>query len=152
MKKISIFLGILLSSNVFADCMFKIINYTDSQVTTKIGFYHGQNKTIIAEPATTTIESIPSNYQCNGVTPVGLGVSYVSFTKDPGHGGMNYSPSSKSAMLTGTYAGSSYGRIIQADNGSKLWIDINDNAIRDDVFEIKLNFTGRPNSRSAGTP
>lgn len=135
----------------YADCMFKIINYTDSAITVKMGFYRGKEITMIAEPAITTIESIPSSYQCNGAAPNGLGVAYVSFPKDPDYGGVNYSPITKMANLMGVFTGTSDGRIVKSDNGTPLWLNVTDLAVDDEVFEVKLNFTGRPNSRSAGT-
>lgn len=152
MKKIFvIFTCALLSSFSYSDCMFKIMNYTDSAITAKVGFYKGNSKTIVAQPADTMIEKIPSDYQCNDAAPNGLGVTYIMFPKDPDHAGVNYSPIAHKATLMGNYQGMPDGRLVKADNETPLWLNVTDNAVNDDVFEIKLNFTGRPNSRSAGT-
>lgn len=152
MKKLPLLFLAGLVSISHADCMFKIINYTDSSITAKVGFYRGIASTVLVEPASTAIESIPSVYLCNSSAANGLGVSYISFTKDPDYGGANYSPISKHINLMGAFKGdSSDGRIVRADNGTPMWLNATDLAVNDSVFEIKLNFTGRPNSYSAGT-
>ena len=152
MKKIFFLLTTaIISGSSYADCMFKIMNYTDSAITAKVGFYKGNSKTILALPADTTIEKISSNYLCNDAAPNGLGVTYIMFTKDPDYGGVNYSPIAGKATLMGNYQGMPDGRLVKADNETPLWLNMTDNAVDDNVFEVKLNFTGRPNSRSAGT-
>lgn len=134
-----------------ADCMFKIINYSDSPITVKFGFYNGQPMTVLAKPADTTIETVTNNYQCNSQAPNGLGVTYLTFPNDPDQGGVNYIPAAQHANLMGKFTGTTDGREVKSDNGTPLWLTVTDLSIKDDVFEVKLNFTGRPNSRSAGT-
>lgn len=152
MKKIFFLLTTaIISSTSYADCMFKIMNYTDSAITAKVGFYKGNSKTILVPPADTTIEKIASNYLCNDAAPNGLGLTYIMFPKDPDYGGVNYSPIAGKATLMGNYQGMPDGRLVKADNETPLWLNVTDNAVDDNVFEVKLNFTGRPNSRSAGT-
>ena len=151
MKKMFILLSLGIINLTNADCMFKIINYTDSPITAKFGFYNGNSTTLIAKPADTTIQTITSNYECNSPSPSGLGVSYLTFPNDPDQGGVNYSPITKRANLMGVFTGTTDGREVKSDNGTPLWLTVTDLSIKDDVFEVKLNFTGRPNSRSAGT-
>lgn len=135
-----------------ADCMFKILNYSDSAVTTTIGFYGANNnKTFIVAPADTAIEHFKSDYECNSVGAGGLGKAFVQFPKDPGYGGANYSPENDRITLMGKFNGNSGGREILADNGTPLWLNTMNKPMESAVFEIKLNSTGHPNSLSAGT-
>lgn len=134
-----------------ADCMFKIINYSDSEVTAKVGFYGSTDKTIVVAPADTIIEKIDSPYNCKSTNVSGLGRSYISFIKDPAYGGANYSPENNSITLMGKFSGTDGGREIRADNGTPVWLNTMGSPMIESEFEVKLNFTGRPNSRSSGT-
>lgn len=154
MKKTLI--GLILLNSVipmaFADCMFKILNYSDSAVTTTIGFYGAKNnQTFIVTPADTAIKHFKSDYECNSIGAGGLGKAFVQFPKDPGYGGANYSPENDRITLMGKFSGNSGGREILADNGTPLWLNTMNKPMESAVFEIKLNFTGRPSSLSAGT-
>lgn len=154
MKKIftALILPGFMTPMVFANCMFKILNYTDSAVTTTIGFYGApNNKTFIVAPADTVIENFSSTYDCKSISASGLGKSFVQFPKDPGYGGANYSPENDRITLMGKFSGNSGGREILADNSTPLWLNTMNKPMESDVFEIKLNFTGRPSSKSAGT-
>lgn len=152
MKKYLLIIGMLVLPLVsYADCMFKILNYADSPVTVKIGFYRGESEEFIAEPATTSIRSLHSQYACNGSSIAGLGVVYVSFPKDPDHAGAIYLPRSGTIKLQGDFTGTPDGRLMRADNGTTVWLNTTDLAIDAETFQLKLNFTGRPNSFVAGT-
>lgn len=151
MKKLILILSIT-STLSYADCMFKIINYTDSEFTAKLGFYNGESKVVLVTPADSTIIKMTSNYECNSSTSSGVGVSYISFIKDPNGAGANYSAENKSINIMGKYTGSANGREINSDNGQKFWLNATGGAITDEKFEIKLNFTSRPNNFFGGTP
>ncbi len=134
-----------------ADCMFKIINYTDSTITAKVGFYGSSDKIITINPADAAIEKITSPYNCKSTSVSGLGKSYISFINDPAYGGANYSPENDSITLMGKFSGTDGGREIRADNGTPIWLNTMGSPMIESEFEVKLNFTGRPNSRSSGT-
>lgn len=151
MKKLILLLTIT-STLSYADCMFKVINYTDSEFTANVGFYNGENKTVLIVPADSTIIEIKSDNECNSSTPSGLGLAYISFIKDPYGAGANYSAENKTINIMGRYTGTINGREIVSDNGQKLWLNASGNAITNDKFEVKLNFTSRPNSFFGGTP
>ncbi len=153
MKKILFISCISLCSMISsADCMFKLMNYTDSPVTVKVGFYKGESEEFVAEPATTSIRKITSSqYLCNSTNASGFGVVYVSFTNDPDHAGAIYVPRSDSVKLKGDFTGTPDGRFMRANNGKPIWLNTTDLAIDDETFQLKLNFTGRPNNFSAGT-
>ncbi len=139
-------------SFIHADCMFKILNYSDSAVTTTIGFYGTkESKTFVVSPADTAIEHVKSEYECNSVGNGGLGKAFVQFPKDPNYGGANYSPEDDRINVMGKFNGNAGGREVLADNGTPLWLNTINKPMESSVFEIKLNFTGRPNSFSAGT-
>ena len=153
MKKILVSL-ILISSLpqiAQADCMFKILNYSDSPITTTIGFYGESSMTFVVAPAETAIEHFKSDYDCKSVGPSGLGKSFVLFPKDPAYGGANYSPENDNITLMGKFSGTDGGRELRADNGIPIWLNTMGSPMESKSFEIKLNFTGRPNSKSAGT-
>lgn len=151
MKKYLIILTAI-STMSNADCMFKIINYTDSEFSARVGFYNGENESRIVKPADSTIIKLTSKYECNSTSASGLGVSYISFTKDPYGAGANYSAENKLINIMGRYTGSANGREIISDKGQLFWLNTTGNAINKDVFEVKLNFTSRPNSFFGGTP
>lgn len=151
MKKLTLIIS-LFSTLSHADCMFKIINYTDSEFTAKVGFYNGESETILVKPADSTIIKMVSHYECNSSTQSGLGVTYISFIKDPNNAGANYSAENKSINIMGRYTGSPDGREVNSDDGKKSWLNATGNAVTNEKFEIKLNFTSRPNNFFGGTP
>ncbi|MDD3266341.1 MAG: hypothetical protein PHC75_04080 [Burkholderiales bacterium] len=151
MKKLIIILSTI-STLSYADCMFKIINYTDSEFSAKIGFYNEKSEIVLVNPADSTIIKMTSKYECNSSTSSGIGVSYISFIKDPNGAGANYSAENKSINIMGRYTGSANGREVNSDNGKKFWLNATGDAITDEKFEVKLNFTSRPNSFFGGTP
>lgn len=153
MKRLFLVFGLIATAAVSnADCMFKIMNYTDYSVSIKVGFYKGESEEFIATPATTSIKKIANEkYLCNSSSPAGLGVVYINFPNDPDHAGVIYLPRANSVKLKGDFTGTPEGRFMRADNGNPVWLNASGLAINDDVMEVKINFTGRPNSFSAGT-
>lgn len=135
----------------FADCRFVIANLTNYNVTATMGFYGGAESTIVVPPTATFNKKIKGPYQCNSASLIGTGVAYISFPNDPNGGGVNYSPSTGNINFMGEYSGSSGSAYIRADNGQTVLMDGNSNGIDDKTFTIRLNFIGRPNSKSAGT-
>ena len=141
----------VLTSLTFADCDFIIINYTDSAVSLKAGFYGGIESNIVAKAADTSILRIKSDYKCNSATKIGLGRAYIRFPKDPHHAGANYSASDGQINFLGKFTGETGGRIMNADNGTPVWLNSTGLAIDETTFQVKFNFISRPNSFSAGT-
>ncbi|MBX9598223.1 MAG: hypothetical protein K2X04_06575 [Burkholderiales bacterium] len=150
-KNLLLIIVTLINSNLaFADCDFKIINYTNFEISAKVGFYGSIESSIMVKPSDTTFVRMKGDYKCNDSTPFGTGRAYVMFPKNQGSGA-NYSPLEKGINLMGQFSSSAGGRIIKADNGQQIWLNASGKPIDDTTFEIKLNFTERPNSRSAGT-
>ncbi len=151
MKKILLAAVGLLTFPAFADCRFVIANLTNFNFTVQMGFYNGAESTIVVPPTATFNKKIKGPLQCNSSSIIGTGVSYISFPNDPNGGGVNYSPSTGNINFMGEYSGSSSSAYIRADNGQKVLMDGNSNGVDDKTFTIRLNFIGRPNSKSAGT-
>ena len=151
-KNLLLIIVTLINSNLaFADCDFKIINYTNFEVSAKVGFYGGIESSIMVKPSDTTFVRLKGDYKCNDSTPFGTGRAYVMFPKDPQGAGTNYSPLENGINFMGRFSGSAGGRVMQGDNGQLIWLNSSGKPIDDTTFEIKLNFTERPNSLSAGT-
>jgi hypothetical protein len=150
-KNLLLVIATIFSSLAFADCDFKIINYTNFEVSAKVGFYGSTESSILVKPSDTTFVRMKGDYKCNDATPFGTGRAYIMFPKDPQGAGANYSPLERGINFMGRFSGSAGGRIMQADNGQLIWLNASGKPINDTTFEIKLNFTERPNSMSAGT-
>lgn len=141
-----------LASYSFADCTFKIINYSQSAITVEVGFYNSIKQTKLIEPAANGTEiKLKSNYQCNSTNDFGMSKAYLKFPKDPNYGGANYSAANNSINLMGLCQDKS-GCEVRANDGTRLWLNADGHAINAEKFEVKLNFTGLANSKSAGTP
>ena len=152
MRKLGLFVAVLgFSQFANADCDFTIANLTNFEFTAQVGFYNGSESTITVQPSITTIYRVKSTYACNATTVIGTGRAYIVFPKDPDGAGANYLPSQNGINLMGSYAGSSGGRYIRANNGQIVLMDANGGAVTDTSFTVRLNFVSRPNSRSAGT-
>ena len=134
-----------------ADCDFVIINYTDSAVSVKAGFYGKNASSLIAAAADTSIIRLKSDVKCNDSNAIGLGQAYIMFPNDSHGAGANYSPSQGGLNFMGKFTGDASGRLMTADNGTPIWLNASGLAIDDSQFQVKLNFIGRPSSRSAGT-
>ena len=151
MLKPIILLSLFASNFVFADCEFSVINYTNSIVTAKVGFYNGIESSLKIPPATTKVLKLKNDYLCNSANSLGMGVSYIMFPNDPNGAGANYSPESNKVNLLGKATGERNGRPMIADDGAPIWLNYSGNAIDADSFQVKLSFIARPNSKSAGT-
>ncbi len=143
--------SLLYIAPALANCQFVIINYSDSPLSVKCGFYGGASKVAMVKPATTTILKVVSDYQCNSATTLGTGRAYIEFPHDSYKSGANYSPINDTINLMGHFTGSLSGREIIADNGTHLWLSNSGTTLSAERFEVKINFIERPNSRSAGT-
>jgi hypothetical protein len=142
---------IVLTSLSWADCQFKIINYTQSPITAAIGFYGGTSKTLVVAPTSTAIEKLASNWQCTDSTDYGSGVSFIRFPNDPDLAGANYAPEQSKINLLGRDSGAANGRFVTADDGKSLWLTNRGVTINKQTFEVKLERTQQANSKVAGT-
>ncbi len=153
MRKLIIYFLILFANFqlALADCEFSIINYTDSAVSAKVGFFGKVESSLYVPPAEARVIKLQSEYHCNDATSLGTGRVYIMFPKDPSGAGATYSPVNNQINLLGKFTGIENGRPMQADNGKPIWLNYTGNAITENKFEVKLNFVSRPNSFSAGT-
>ncbi len=145
----------LFSQLSFADCDFIIINYTNNPATAKVGLFAGLSKmvesTVKVKPNSTSITRIKNDYDCTDANSLGMGMAYIHFPNDSNGAGASYSPEKGSINLMGKATGEKSGRPLVADNGAPLWLSATGRAVDSKSFEVKLSFTGRPNTFSAGT-
>jgi hypothetical protein len=152
MRKLLALLIVTASSPaVFADCTFVISNLTNYEFTAQVGFYGGTESTILVQPSIETIAKIKSDYSCNSSSMIGTGRAYVMFPNDPDGAGANYAPVQDGLNFMGAFSGNVAGRYIKSNNGHVVLMDANGKPVNDKSFSLRLNFTSRPNSFSAGT-
>lgn len=122
---------------VFADCLFRVINYSLYPVTAKVGFYNGKSQTFkISNNGINSVNIVNEGYNCIGVAPSGTGVSYITLIGKNSQGAWRYIPISGTIMAVGSNNQNGY-VIGKSDSGNGITL-INNYKPESSVFEVQI--------------
>jgi hypothetical protein len=142
MRKIIYFVIAVIPAYLWADCNFIINNYSDTPLTTTIGFYTGDSKTVSVPGSGSREIQIKSDLQCNSASVAGLGQTYINLEGGKSKGNWVYSPESKMIRAVGMSFSDSRGVVGIAPDGTKL-ILFNKYNPSDDKFEVAIEKANR---------
>lgn len=149
MNKLFILL-ILFISNGFADCTFKVTNYSDMPVSVEAGFYGGSSIKFSIGIASSQVAKIKNSLLCNAVSPSGTGVTYINLIDKQSRGGWVYLPTSNMIRAIGASFGSQDYVMGIAPSGTKLVL-FNNMKPGTDWFEVRIEKASRNVSRQLGS-
>ncbi|MCE2706598.1 MAG: hypothetical protein LW807_05920 [Proteobacteria bacterium] len=98
------FILMLMYSYGFADCLFKISNYSDYSVTIEVGFYKAESKSLVIPNSSNRTIMINSDYNCLSSNLSGNGLSYINLIGGKSIGGWRYIPQSNMLRAMGNSA------------------------------------------------
>jgi hypothetical protein len=137
-------------AKLWADCTFNITNYSDVAVTVQAGYYGGGSDTATVPIASAKDIKIKNALNCNALSSIGFGVTYVNLVGKQSTGGWVYAPAAKMIRAIGPSAGSKDMVVGTAPNGEKLVL-FNNTSPNSDSFDVRIEKANRNISRQFGS-
>ena len=78
----------------FADCLFRVANYSNYPVKIHAGFYGGESKDLTISNQVSGTVSVSSAYDCYSASQSGTGVVFINLISKKSKGGWRYDPGS----------------------------------------------------------
>ena len=135
MRKIMfLFLSILLATS-YADCLFRVINYSRYSVGVVAGFYGGESATMTVARSVANTVMVKSNYNCSSVNPNGLGVAHINLSNNANFG-WRYIPATQMIRAMGISNNNST-FVLALVNGRRVVL-LNSYKPSKDIFEVQI--------------
>jgi len=84
----------------YADCVFRVINYSRYSVTVNAGFYGAESATMTIGRNVSNAVMIKSDYNCTSFSPGGLGRAHINLVDNVNYG-WRYLPTSNMIRAMG---------------------------------------------------
>jgi hypothetical protein len=146
--KIIIFMLFMVHS--WADCTFIVTNYSDTPVMVQAGFYAGESTTFTVDVASANTARIKNKLSCDGVSPAGLGITYVTLVGKQSSGGWVYAGQPKMIRAVGASHGNQNFVFGRSPSGTKLAL-FNNTRPKVETFEVRIEKANRNISQQFGS-
>jgi hypothetical protein len=133
----------------YADCTFRINNYSNKTLNIKVGYFNSNDVTVKLSPNSNKDILLKNKLYCNSITSFGSGVVFANLIGDKSTGGFIFDPSNNMIRAFGSY-NLPNGNIGSSPDGTQLLLS-NNLKPSIDRFVVQINNANRDTSRQIGS-
>jgi hypothetical protein len=119
----------------YADCLFRVINYSRYSVGVVAGFYGGESASMTVGRNVANTVVVKSNYNCISANPSGAGIAHINLSNNSNYG-WRYLPATKMIRALGISNNNST-FVLALVNGRRVVL-VNNYKPSQDVFEVQI--------------
>lgn len=133
-----LFVFLLAASSSFADCLFRVINYSLYPIQVQAGFFGGESASLHVSNSGINSILLKSDFKCIANSVNGDGVVYVNLVGGKSSGGWRYVPQNAMIRAMGVYTKSN--GFVMGTNPTGVNVSLISNyKPESEVFEVQVN-------------